>query len=1284
MSSTTPLRPLMPASNPSTSSRSPNPSLLSGGQHAAQINERNLASSSASSSQVGMSDKKRVDQVIHRLYLKTVNVLVDGRLAHNAGTLGPGQSSTSEKKQDKWFNLSLPDTDLYRSDLALYRHVSTFQPYTERGTSTPSPESCTIPPLLIAFILDTSDLPNGQALLWNRDGGKIPLNTNLLGNKGKGKEKERRAGIVLERWTFRAQLSAADAASSSQAGPHIAYRLGIIHFRALYSLIRLLPTYRLFRRLRRANNGIRMGLKLWAPEGYPNTSEGLAEAWEVMERGLVGLDTGLDELVSGEEVDHEEIQRYDLPKLDMFGNEYTLSTEYRPEVDFNVEDMEAVLSEKFVDMDEDWFKPTVARSNSRADTESGPSSVDSRSAPSVSASRKFAGPTPIPSTQSPIPQRQQALHPGSLLSAGGGSISGSKPRSSAGSRVPSSQREKLNVGSIGTDRWGPLGEGLPFAGPASGAGQGDTQGQPPSPSMATPAAILAARRLSGHSIQPFASASPSASLLRSTPPQQYQSGAPIPTASTSVSARPVIGSSRPSSIGRTSSFLSQSGRSYTHAQIANMYAGSASPPVTGAMSGIGVQIPASSPLPGQSPVSPSSLSFTKQPVPRSISGRPLYMTPSSSSPFIPGSLDKEPSSVSSATGQPGIIKRYSSSLSQRSGRAITGTSTGVAGSAIAGSQGSSVDGSPSVGQSLLRRTSTRESGLRHSLEGPTTGTGSGSSSRLPAPDEDDIQAFLKTLDALPQPPSLAAQAAQTSRSHLPSTSSSLSNPSAGYQPSPSAASGSGSPGAAYHGRAPLTRQQVDDELRRLAGSFSLSSQVFSGVESPPKSSRASASTSVSTGPSSIGLLSASRPSSAARRVSTSEAEQATAQKPRPLYRRQTSGGRSPLGPGGMASPPGLVAGVSIGTDVAAGASPMKALRSADELGRHPGSRFNSSAAGTETSAGRATGSGAGVAAGAGVGAARSLPGTGTTHPPLNEEEPLPLRSAGAGPTQPGLPHSISAGVLSPQTTGGTTATNTDSVRSRRGPVLLRGGFGDPSAAISRSSAASSPSHSPVRDLGLGRGVGLGINRGAGGDGQGQGQVQAGSSVPCRGSSISERLRSGTAGEDDENGNGNGNNSWRGSTQIPSGLGRRASAISATGFGGPGISGYPGLPLSSNSSSTTNANASPAMARGKERRTAPSSLGRDRDRHLQGEGDAQADESGSGAGRARSRRVGSDVGVGGGGGGGGGVLGSRLSEESEVGEIGDAIRGLNLRSGPGAGTGTGTGERKEVDREGEGF
>ena len=236
-------------------------------------------------------------------------------------------------------------------------------------------------------------------------------------------------------------------ASSSQLPPHTAYRLGIIHFRALFSLIRLLPAYRLFRRLRRVNNGLRMGIKLWGPEGYPNSAEGLTEAWDVMERGLVGFGTGLEEFVTSQDLPAETTQRHEFPSLDLFGTEYVLGVDYRPEVDFQVEDMETVLSEKFVDMDEDWFTPTVARHRIEDETRS---------------SRRISTPTAFPAN-SPIPPRQQAAAPGSFGSALGAGPS-SRP---SGSRAPlgaSSQRLKGDVASLGTTHWGALAEGLPFAG----------------------------------------------------------------------------------------------------------------------------------------------------------------------------------------------------------------------------------------------------------------------------------------------------------------------------------------------------------------------------------------------------------------------------------------------------------------------------------------------------------------------------------------------------------------------------------------------------------------------------------------------------------------------------------------------------------------------------------------------------------------------------------------------------------------------------------------------------
>jgi len=487
--------------------------------------------------------------------------------------------------------------------------------------------------------------------------------------------------------------------------------------------------------------------------------------------------------------------------------------------------------------------------------------------------------------------------------------------------------------------------------------------EPPSPNTvrATSGAKVAARRLSSQSIHPFTmSASPSTSLLRSTPPPN-QPGSLI---------------NRPSSIGRTSSFLSQSGRSFSHAQIANMYGDSTLPIVMGHMSGDGLPVGSSPPI--QTPASPSSLSFSKQPIPRSLSGRPPFATSYSSSPFIPGSLERDSSTIPFPPNvPPQIIKRYSSSLSQRQGH-LTGSAgssgqPGETGSPSCG-DGASLPSSVNVAaHGLSRRIPSQESGLRHSLDG---------GARDPqGPDEEEIQAFLKTLDQLPQPPSLAAQAAHASRSHLPSTSSSRSSPSVPASPGASAP------------RISMTKAQVDDTLRRMAGNFNRKSATPSESASDLCSPASKAFTATA-GPSSVGLLTASRPRSAARRVSATEADSSS----RPGFRRQTSGGSRLAG-----------RNESSRTTARLAISPLKASM-------------------TTNVPKPAT--------------ARSLPGPLA---PLTGETAPNLRSGRLNP-------------LSPQTTGGmSTATNesTSTRTSRRGPVLLRGGFGE-------QRPSSSPSHSPIR------------------------------------------------------------------------------------------------------------------------------------------------------------------------------------------------------------------------------
>lgn len=188
-------------------------------------------------------------------------------------------------------------------------------------------------------------------------------------------------------------------------------------------------------------------------------------------------------------------------------------------------------------------------------------------------------------------------------------------------------------------------------------------------------ASVTARRLSTHSIHPFKSghtlsSSPSASIMRSTPPP-----------GTTNASRPITGaSSKPSSLGRTSSYLSQSGRSFTQVQVARESSSDAG----------------ASLLPPTSPLSPSSSSFTRQP---SFAYR---QASSSTSPFIASSLERHdhigtPPSPSS-TAAPQMIKRYSSSFGHRQGR-LAG-SAGSGNSALPGLKMGSSAGSSGEGANL--------------------------------------------------------------------------------------------------------------------------------------------------------------------------------------------------------------------------------------------------------------------------------------------------------------------------------------------------------------------------------------------------------------------------------------------------------------------------------------------------------------------------------------------------------------------------------------------------------
>ncbi len=244
-----------------------------------------------------------------------------------------------------------------------------------------------------------------------------------------------------------------------------AYKSGIIHFRALYQYIRLLPAYALYRRLKRKTNGLKIGIKMWCAEGWDgdyrvpkggisdaSTAEGegdgLRDAWEKMENGLIGLEDR-----SGGDGG---IKDFSFPGVILGNGVFTLNCRSRKITDYWIEDPEAALSTGFAredanaaatregfDLNEEYFTPTLAR---RRTSSSGdrPSSL-----PDEGLNRRMAGLSATRPTELQA-QRRRSIEVEAAAAA-----------------TAMTTGEKSNgdvIGSTGSlRRWSNLGEGLPFA-----------------------------------------------------------------------------------------------------------------------------------------------------------------------------------------------------------------------------------------------------------------------------------------------------------------------------------------------------------------------------------------------------------------------------------------------------------------------------------------------------------------------------------------------------------------------------------------------------------------------------------------------------------------------------------------------------------------------------------------------------------------------------------------------------------------------------------------------------
>ncbi|KAF7330663.1 Autophagy-related protein 13 [Mycena sanguinolenta] len=315
-------------------------------------------------------DSAKADQIAFHIYTKLFHVLYAAR----ASELGPVQAKT-----DKWFNLETavaPPASTPTAELDAYRALSTTPPARA---------------LVIQVLLVVPPPGGGTALVHKPSGTRI--------------EPEPRF-VLLEEWVLAFTPSASSASSSvassntsrssstddedTEVLPATIYKNAIPLFRALFALLRILPAWRVVRKLtgrRPGTGGVqgvgagagKRGLKVVVrlrPEGEPSSMTGGSSGLRAM-GGNGGNGNGETMLAFGQPPTLDAgaaplpTSTHAFPGISHPAGTLTLSTTYLTTPTFSLESLEALLSSRFAVLDARPAPPrfTVPDAGSRRDSD---------------------------------------------------------------------------------------------------------------------------------------------------------------------------------------------------------------------------------------------------------------------------------------------------------------------------------------------------------------------------------------------------------------------------------------------------------------------------------------------------------------------------------------------------------------------------------------------------------------------------------------------------------------------------------------------------------------------------------------------------------------------------------------------------------------------------------------------------------------------------------------------------------------------------------------------------
>lgn len=262
------------------------------------------------------------------------------------------------------FNVELNDTDVLREPLRIWR---TCDPTDNRP-----------PPLIIEIYLDTKGLTNNQSLVVLDDNGKrwdVHDSLEALRIQNSNIQQSKSDEIILERWKI--ELGEPTTRLPADLGsilPTI-YKKSIVLFRSLFTYSKFLPAWKFSRRNTKSRQSPALQIKYRVRDG----SIPVAGQPQSPDYLTAPLYEG-----SGKVVD-----TYNFGVTESPAGPFSVEVTYRTNCDFRVDDLEALLSSRFMGADDDTFRPSLPSQNTKLNPEVGSVPVERRTVGDPDCSRAY-------------------------------------------------------------------------------------------------------------------------------------------------------------------------------------------------------------------------------------------------------------------------------------------------------------------------------------------------------------------------------------------------------------------------------------------------------------------------------------------------------------------------------------------------------------------------------------------------------------------------------------------------------------------------------------------------------------------------------------------------------------------------------------------------------------------------------------------------------------------------------------------------------------------------------